>query len=294
MHDPNLSSLTFAERTKDMPEDKKDFLNGVRSKVDEARRVINREFQFFDSLSPFREPPIRTYLFSGASPARVGRTGSNAIDMLVSDNFRRGKEKTGLIDSVSRWFSSTGMAQGIKVKALTSRHYEICVVGHDSRDHNLCDVGFGCSQVLPVLIGGLHIANVISDRAMPLFTPIFVVQEPEIHLHPNAQAELGTFFSDLFKASGQLFIETHSPNLVLRLQRHVATGDLKPDEVRIFFVSGGGVPPTVTVMDLNEAGFFSQAWPGGFFPQRQEESLELARAAAAREPKGTKEQEVSN
>jgi len=263
-------------RLKELSEDSKKLLERIQQQMGHARRALAMTFAFFDSLSPFRDAPTRTFLFSGAAPGRVGRTGSNAIDILVSDNFRRGSEKLELVDSVSRWLSSTSIAKAIKVKALTARHYEICVVGFDNRDHNLCDVGFGCSQVLPVLIGAL---NAMSKKP-PVSNPIFVVEEPEIHLHPNAQAELGTFFVNLFKKTGQVFIETHSPNLIIRLQRHVANGDLAPADLRIFYVSGGTVPPPVFVMEVDGKGFFKQDWPGGFFPQRQEESLALARAAA--------------
>jgi predicted ATPase len=280
VYDHNISLIRFSDKEKDIPEATKKFLTKIDNSIRQSQRLLTNTFRYFDSLSPFREPPTRTFLFSGASPGNVGRTGANAIDMLVSDNFRRGREKVRLIENVSRWFASTKMSRGIKVKALTSRHYEICVVGHDGRDHNICDVGFGCSQVLPVLIGALNIGNMMSFRAFTESNPIYIVQEPEIHLHPDAQAELGTFFVNLFKDSGQVFIETHSSNLIIRLQRHVAAGDISAKDLRIFYVSSGEVPPTVSVVNVNDSGFFEGNWPGGFFPQRQEESLALARAAA--------------
>jgi len=277
--DRGLNIIYEPQRSKEISEDTKKVVQRIRQDMNAAQRELRMAFAFFDSLSPFRDAPTRTFLFSGAVPGRVGRTGSNAIDILVSDNFRRGSEKYGLIEGVSRWLSSTSIAKAIKVKALTSRHYEICVVGYDNKDHNLCDVGFGCSQVLPVLIGSL---NMMSGKQTQS-DPIFVVEEPEIHLHPNAQAELGTFLVDLFKKSGQVFIETHSANLIIRLQRHVAKGDLAPADLRIFYVSGGTVPPPVVIMEVDEKGFFKHDWPGGFFPQRQEESLALAQAAAQKE-----------
>lgn len=85
-------------------------------------------------------------------------------------------------------------------------------------------------------------------------------------------AEMGT----------QIFIETHSDNLVLRIQRHVAAGDLDSSLVRVFFVQDVAGEKQVTPLDLDKAGVFKKGWPGGFFPQRQKESLKLARAAANR------------
>jgi len=257
-----------------------------------ARIALRNCFEVFDSLSPFRQPPTRTYLFSGKSPTYVGQTGANAIDMLVNDAFKRGRAQIGLESMLSSWFKKTRMATGLKVKPLTSRHYEICLTGRGGHDHNLCDVGFGCSQVLPVLIGAANIQSYDSNdrlfRARKKFDPIFVVQEPEIHLHPNAQAELGTFLMKTFKNKGQVFIETHSPALIIRLQRHVALGNIAPEDLRVFLVSGSKAGPRIKVLRVNSEGFFENKWPGGFFPQRQEESLALAKAAYRKKNKNAR------
>jgi predicted ATPase len=147
----------------------------------------------------------------------------------------------------------------------------------DGRQHNICDVGFGCSQVLPVLIGAL---NLFEERGQLTASPIFVVQEPEIHLHPNAQATLGSFFASLAQQSGQIFIETHSDNLVLRIARHVASGHLFPQDVAIFLFQNGKRGKQVKRITLGNRANFMPPWPGGFFPQREVEALELARARA--------------
>lgn len=256
----------------------------VLSKANEelwsADRDISRTFRDFDSLSPFRDPPQRTYLFTGESPKGVGRTGSQSVNLLVSDSSRRGKQSFGLTEQISHWLSVTDIANGLVVKTLTPRHFEVCVVGKDGKNHNICDVGFGCSQVLPVLAGGLNIFRGIGSSAQPTANPIFVVEEPEIHLHPNAQAALGSFFVNLAQNRGQIFIETHSDNLVLRLARHVAKGDLDAKDLRVFYVRDNAGKKSVTSMDVTAEGVFKPKWPGGFFPQRQSESLELARAAS--------------
>jgi predicted ATPase len=107
---------------------------------------------------------------------------------------------------------------------------------------------------------------------------MLIVQEPEIHLHPNAQASLGSFFASLMQGDGQLFVETHSDNLVLRIARHVADGTLAPDDVKIFYVHKRGGVSLVRDIGIARDGTFSNDWPGGFFPQRQHESLSLAQA----------------
>ena len=160
---------------------------------------------------------------------------------------------------------------------MTPRHFEICLVSNDNTKHNICDVGFGCSQVLPVLVSGLSLFS----PQNPSENRVLVIQEPEIHLHPDAQAAMGSFFASLVHSGGQVFIETHSDNLVLRLARHVAMGDLSPSDVAIFFITDEG-DKRVTEIELTASGGFEPDWPNGFFPQRQTESLLLARAAMER------------
>lgn len=250
----------------------------VNSALIKARSDLTDHFEQFDSISPFRDRPSRTYLYSGESARRIGITGSNTAAMLAADASRRGAQRKDLEEKVSSWFQYTGIAKGIKVESLTPRHFEICLISNDNTKHNICDVGFGCSQVLPVLVSGL---SLFSGGADVTDSRMLVVQEPEIHLHPDAQAALGSYFASLVDQGGQVFIETHSDNLVLRIARHVALGDLNPADVAIFFVSDEA-EKRVTEIKITESGTFDPDWPNGFFPQRQTESLLLARAAMAR------------
>lgn len=262
-------------------------MRAIEVQLDRARQALMSHFDNYDSLSPFREPPRRTFHFSGTSSRRIGRHGTNAIDMLVADTAKRGKASYGFIDSVSQWILSASIGHGINVRTLTSRHFEVVVTGKDGIEHNLCDVGFGISQALPVLVGAINLWKSDSGQNIRRAPPAFVVQEPEIHLHPDAQAELASFFVGLAAERGQLFLETHSPDLIIRMQYHVARNEIDHETVKVFFVEAASIkndkacPAVVTKLELKRDGFFEQKWPGGFFPQREGESFRFARAAAA-------------
>lgn len=245
-----------------------------------ARREFGRAFNDYESLSPFRERPERTYLHSGETATRIGTTGQNTALLLANDASRRGSESKRLEDDISRWFQVTGIAKSIEINSISPRHFEIALVDFDGLKHNIADVGFGCSQVLPVLAATL---NTFGPLSVERRWPVLVVQEPEIHLHPNAQAALGSFFVGQMPSTGQLFIETHSDNLILRIARHVAEGVLSANDVKIFYVKKEGGVSVVHNLDIAEDGTFSADWPGGFFAQRQSESLALARASLKRE-----------
>ena len=279
-----IRNLRFQSPVPNLSKHDQDFLRSIETDIARFRNRLLRTFENYETLGAFREVPKRTYLWSGETAESIGRFGENSITILSSDSLKKGAEQIGYVDQVSEWLRATGIAKGIKVKHLTDRHFEVVITGNDGLDHNIADVGFGCSQVLPVLISGIKSANRLPRRAMMpanfgLAAATLVIQEPEIHLHPNAQAELGTFFVRISKMGPQIFIETHSDSLVLRVARHVISGDISSNDVRIFFLQDNAGVKLVTPLSIDSGGGFTPSWPGGFFPQRQAESFELARAA---------------
>ena len=134
------------------------------------------------------------------------------------------------------------------------------------------DVGIGVSQVLPVLVS----AYASSER-------LLAIEQPEIHLHPGLQAELGDVVieSALGDLGNRFLIETHSEHLLLRIMRRIrqsASGDLpqgvpavRPDDVMVLFVEPDGAHSLVREMPLNERGELAKAWPGGFFEEGMRE-----------------------
>ena len=92
---------------------------------------------------------------------------------------------------------------------------------------NLVDVGFGISQILPLL------AELFRDKGADLF----LLQQPEVHLHPSAQAALGTLLCQVAASGRQLLVETHSDHLLDRVRMDVRDGEtgLAPEDVSVLF-----------------------------------------------------------
>jgi hypothetical protein len=129
------------------------------------------------------------------------------------------------------------------------------------------DVGIGISQVLPVLV----MAYGSRDK-------LLAMEQPEIHLHPALQAELGDVFIEaaLGERKNTFILETHSEHLILRLMRRMRetyqrkeTGipPVTPADVSVLYVEPDGSRSIVREMPLNELGELVKSWPGGFFEE---------------------------
>ena len=130
------------------------------------------------------------------------------------------------------------------------------------------DVGIGITQVLPVLV----MAYASTDK-------IIAMEQPEIHLHPALQAELGDVFINAALGDGgnRFLLETHSEHLLLRIMRRMretqekslpnSVSPVRPEDVMVLYVEPDGSRSIVREMPLNARGELVKAWPGGFFEE---------------------------
>lgn len=132
---------------------------------------------------------------------------------------------------------------------------------------NLVDVGYGVSQVLPILVDTLR----LGPRATLL------LQQPEVHLHPRAQAELGTFFATRVRKGSNFIIETHSDYLVDRVRMEVREKNLKADQVSILYFERGQRGARIHNLNLDDHGNIVDAPPSyrAFFLREERHLLDV-------------------
>jgi len=129
---------------------------------------------------------------------------------------------------------------------------------------SIADVGFGVSQVLPVVVA-LHAARP---------GQIVYVEQPEIHLHPRAQVALAEILGRATRRGVQVVVETHSELLLLGVQQLVASGELEPGKVKLHWFERDEEGATlVKTAELDSQGAFGD-WPVDF----SDVSLEAMRA----------------
>ena len=134
---------------------------------------------------------------------------------------------------------------------------------------NLIDVGYGVSQALPV----------ITELLRPDAPHMFLLQQPEVHLHPSAQAALGSLFCEVASSGRQLVVETHSDHLLDRVRIAVRDGltGLRPEDVSILFFERDGLEVNIHSLAIDEDGNINGQPPGyrKFFMEEIQRSLGL-------------------
>ena len=219
------------EALPDSGEIKQDDRDMIGALYDEAS-WLNEPRPF--ASAPVRSKPHRTYDPSRPAPDPEG----DYVPMYLAHTFFQDKEAWQVLKrGLERFGRDAGLFDEISIRKLGSRGSEPFQVqvrkARNSSDRlkgpprNLIDVGYGVSQVLPV----------ITELLRPNSASMFLLQQPEVHLHPSAQAALGSLFCEVASDGKQLIVETHSDHLMDRIRLDVrdSVSDLKPEDVSILY-----------------------------------------------------------
>ena len=167
---------------------------------------------------------------------------------------RSGKERDALVAALRTYGGESGLFDELTVRRLgdqSSDPFQLRVTT-GSVDVNVADVGYGVSQSLPIIVESVLIAP----------EQWVLVQQPEVHLHPRAQAALGSFFANLVASNAKRFVvETHSDYLVDRVRQEVAGGKISGDDVLILFFDRQGAQTKVHSIELDAQGNVLNAPP---------------------------------
>ena len=229
-----------------------------------------------NEMQPYASAPVRSKPHRTYDPARpVQDPEGDYIPMYLANiYFQDPKQWKELKMALEKFGQSAGLFDELSIKPLGKKGSEpfqvqIRKFGKTARGprRNLIDVGYGVSQVLPVVTELLR-----HDRSK-----MFLLQQPEVHLHPSAQAALGTLFCQLARPNRQLIVETHSDHLLDRVRMDVRDGTtpLKPDDVSILFFERGVLDVTIHSLRLDQQGNILNTPPGyrRFFMGETQRSL---------------------
>ena len=254
--------------------------------VADLELALEKRLQQVHYLGPLRAWPLRRYAWTGAQPADMGRAGESVVDAILASRERgemigrgRGRSKVTLEQYVAQWLKDLGLIHDFRVESLTkgSPVFEVRVRRSETAPEVLLtDVGFGVSQILPVLVLCFYVPRGAT----------IILEQPEIHLHPAVQSGLADVLIDAWSKRGvQILIESHSEHLLRRLQRRVAEQKVSKDDVGLYFCSTSGGGSTIMPLDLDVLGNIRN-WPEGFFGDDFGEIAAMSRAARQRRREG--------
>lgn len=204
------------------------------------------------AFAPIRMRPKRTYDPIQDLP---DPSGLHVPMTLARIHASDGASWQRIAETLRRFGLVSGLLQDLEVRRLGQDDdpFQVEVRIH-GKSFNLIDVGYGVSQVLPILV----------ECARGPQSGVFLLQQPEVHLHPRAQAELGTFFATLARERAQQFlIETHSDHLVDRLRLEVRNGLLRKEDLMILYFERQKDGARIHPMTTDEKGNLLAA-PAGY------------------------------
>ena len=249
---------------------KKEFAIGSKSK--EGRIPTQDLWASYDlgretSISPLRSKPERTY-----NPTSEDRTSEgDHIPMLMMRLLRTKDESWDTLhEDLVEFGKQSGLFADITIRGLGKQIYDsfqLRVKVRTGPQSNIMDVGYGVNQILPILVEIMH-----SERTT------FLLQQPEVHLHPRAQAEFSTFLAkSVSKKEHSFLIETHSDYIIDRMRISVRDGIIGPDDVSILYFEpekkGGSVK--IHNIKMDEQGNLIDVPPGyrDFFMKESDKLL---------------------
>ncbi len=245
----------------DMPSEKKSKLHDILENF--KRSILNISY-----LGPLRASPRLAYLQFSESDVALDDSGENSAQVLwrhAEDEIQFNNKKISLRGAIDDAFQMLGINHCVQVSRKEMVYsLEMNINRNSKKTVPITDIGFGVSQLLPVLLKGL-----LADRES-----LIMLEQPEIHLHPSCKANLADIFIAWAKDGQRMIIETHSTELIDRLRLRIIEDSSLNDMVNIIFVSPCDLPTDgtkTTAIQIDEMGFPLE-WPAGFC----DESTKLA------------------
>lgn len=260
------------------------FLSDIRGISEAMESFFSTEIHY---IGPLREEPQVVYSSEQALQANdVGSRGEHTAALLHYRRHQRIAYVTpeaveqgvscepveGTLEAaVGAWLAYLGVAESFETADRGQLGHEMRIrTTGSAKYHDLTNVGFGVSQVVPVIVGAL--------LAQP--NSVLILEQPELHLHPRVQSRLGDFLISLSYLQKQVICESHSRHLIDRIRRRVAEAEASAlrDSAAVYFLTTREGQTVVRPMCINEFGAYAE-WPDGFFDESEQESDLIVRAA---------------
>ena len=206
----------------------------IKEELFQEMRHIKRTFRSIISLAPIRSKPKRTY-----DPIReIPDPEGSEIPVTLMRLSGEEKDWKKIHKELTYFGQTSGLFSGIEVKKYGESVGEPFQLQFQVRgfQSNIMDIGYGVSQILPLLVRLFYPKS--SKRSRNYFKPYgnhFLLQQPEVHLHPKAQAEFASLLVKSAK-NNSFLIETHSDYMIDRASIEIRKKNISPDDVSLIYL----------------------------------------------------------
>ena len=227
-------------------------------------------FQRVHYLGPLRVFPRRVYQWGGEKPLDTDWDGEQTVETLLA--YR-------IVEKVAQWLKDMDLVDSFKLQPVgeSGTIYQCYIKRSPTATEVLLpDVGFGVSQIVPVL----------ANCAILPAGSTLLLEQPEIHLHPFAQAALADVLINAIESRNiQIIVESHSEHLLRRIQRRIAEGAFTAKDAALYFCHIEDDASQADELELDSYGYIKN-WPKHFFGDEMEEVAKMTIAASERRKAG--------
>ncbi len=248
-------------------------------KFDWAKGLVNSFLENTSYIGPNRESPQDEYL-PKRTLKRVSPTGDNVaqilenfagdtIELLRIDNqnniIKYSTETATVAEAVRYWMCDIFNVADDLTSSKIGENYRIDLISKSGLSTNIKHVGFGISQILPIIVEGLIMPN----------NGTIIVEQPEIHLHPKLQSLIFDFLYGLTLQGKKVIIETHSSHFITRMRRRIAEDENSKmdDRINLTFIEDN----IFRSISLNDFGGL-EYYPKDFIEQPNSELSAIVQA----------------
>ena len=240
----------------------------IEVKTKEIQDIVSSIFTNVSYIGPLREEPQDLYSSNGKNKY-IGSKGEYAAQFFEEEanktveffDIQKNELKEMLLsNAVKYWICDVfNLAKDIKAEKYKDS-YVVKVVNHYDVESTIRQVGFGISQVLPIIVEGLRMNK----------NGILILEQPEIHLHPKVQSLLFDFIYSLSLTGKRFVIETHSDHFITRMRRRVAeSSNNLSEKINLVFVEERESEHLFRKLNLDDMGTFDY-FPKDFVEQTED------------------------
>lgn len=258
IHIENIDELLFFRDYED-----EEFEYFMRKIFDIDNKIVGFD-ENINFLGSYRLDPKRTYYQKSKSTNRILSSGEGFIDQILEWQ-QKGYQKFNHLIAILKELK---LVYDVKPEKLGGGRFDLKVrVKRGSNWASLADVGFGISQLLPIIVADLQLDN----------NSTLIMAQPETHLHPSIQAELGTYLvKQVNQLEKQYIIETHSEYLINRLRLSIVKGEIKPEDVAAYYFENTAKEGSIAHrIEFTKQGQILNA-PQGFFDTYMMDTMNIA------------------